>query len=448
MKILRKILVCSCVLAMGTIMFSCDKDKNENGDNPGNVPNPNVGMETPTTPTEQKKFIENTAKEFKDLCKPADQSELVNFLMDFADEFEDFDFEDMDYAPRNSNVGKEMGQMLKSIRKSDWFGVTRSIQNVSYSVADFTGIFEPDYKNKCWKKTADSSNIIYRCKVNGKDAEISAVLTGGEYSESFITWDYDYNYNTGRYEDIEIRNTVRVPRNVKFSLVYNSKTLAEGTVVTDYVKGSSAVADVNVTLANLNVVSSANLNNSECKANYRVKIGGQVILNGEAVLTGNHLCDLDYIQNLYDDDDNYFDDDYDDPAWGLFSTGGFNANILNRMYIAGSCNDIASLLKVCGNADDESESEMKNMVNYINSNVKADFYLGGATEPTGKFTWRLNKYSYNWGYTYTYWEAEPLVSFSDGTTYSFEQYFSEDNFEDVVEMYESLVKTYKSFFKF
>lgn len=460
MKILKKILLSACAVAMSTAFFSCEKE--ENGVNPGDAENPNAGVEVPATPAEQKTFIENTAKQVNDLLKPEDQADLVNFLIAFSEEFGDFfdgeDISDYDYAhPRKSRLAKEMKSMLVSLNKADFMGVTRSIRNVTYQIADFTGIYQPDMDTKTWIKTGESSSVIYRCKVNGKDAEISVVPADGEYSENFTGWDYDWGYDeNGNWydEEYEVKYTVKVPRNVKFDMVYAGKSLANATVVSDYTKAKSATATVAANIANLTVNSSANLTNSDCVASYTVSMGGTNIIDGEAKLTGNHLCDLEYVQNLYgeEDDEDWYDedDDYVDPAWAMFSTGAFNANILGRMFVKASNDNLADLFKTAGNVDDEEEGDVKSLVNYLNSNINTAFYLGGATEPTGNFTWRAKKYTENWGggYSYSYWSTEPMLTFKDGTTYSFEEYFSEKNFGDIVSMYESLVKTYKSFFKF
>lgn len=459
MKILKKFFVYSCAVAMSAALFSCEKD--ENGENPGDADNPNTGVEVPATPAEQKAFIEKTAQQLNDLLKPEDQAELVNFLNAFAEEYGDFfDDEDMyagyDYAkPRKSKLSKEMKSMLVSLNKADWMGVTRSIRNVTYQIADFTGIFQPDMDSRTWIKTGESSSVIYRCKVQGKDAEISVVPSGGEYSDSFTGWDYDWGYDeNGNWydEEYEVKYTVKVPRNVKFDMVYGGKSLANGIVVSDYDKAKSAKANVNANIANIKVIADATLDNSKCDATYSVEIGGTNVVTGSAQLTGNHLCDLEYINNLYadEDDDDWDDDEYVDPAWSMFSTGAFNANILGRMFVKASNNNLSDLMKTAGNADDENESEMKTLATYLNNNIVSAFYLGGAAEPTGNITWRAKKYTYNWGgdYNYTYWSTEPMLTFKDGTTYSFEEYFSEKNFGDIVKMYESLVNTYKSFFRF
>ena len=90
--------------------------------------------------------------------------------------------------------------------------------------------------------------------------------------------------------------------------------------------------------------------------------------------------------------------------------------------------------------NDESESMFKSYINqanalsdislfYDNSAVKqADIML----EPFAETDW-----------SYTYWEAEPVIKFYDGSSYSsFEAFFNDRDFKNVIDTFKSLANRY------
>lgn len=427
---------------------SCSSDDPKEGTATVDVDNPNVG-ETPTTPAEEKAFIETTATQLQNTFKPQDQAEAVEFFQDIAEEFEDFGGSYNSYP--YSYAIKGIRHLGEAVRKADVFGITRAVKEISYSFADISGVYEPDFKEGEWEWTANSSNIEFRFKVKGQDCSLIGVPEGGSWTASM---DGYYEEDTYPYEEYPAKYTVTVPAKVTITLSKGSKAMATAVVVNNYDQnGMTAAVDVDATVANINVKATADLNNSVVTAHAVATVGGKEIVNANGALNGHNLCDLDNYMRIYEDydDDDKYDAGHDKAVkelHSLFSNGSVNANVMQRMFIAGACDSMPELFDKFFDYDDEDKGEVQGICDFANNHIKAQFYLGGAKEPSGDFVWSLQREAYGWGNTqYEYWYPEPVMKFnSDGTTYRFSEYFNDSNFGSTIQGFMSLVDLYESFF--
>ncbi len=453
MKFISKLTLAAVVFAAFGLTACNNDDENGGG---VNVDNPNKG-ETPTTPTEEKKYIENTAVELQKALKPEDQADFLNFCRDFEEEFSGFINDDI-YEP-GYYVSKNLPELGRSLKKGDLIGMTRALKQISYSFKDIAGVYEPDFNKEEWVKTGDSNNVEFIFKVKGMNSSLTIVPSGGEWSASGEGW---YEEDEYPYDEYKVLYKIAVPRNVTVTLKNGSTVLISGKVVCDYNQGGkTASCSVDATVANISLKANADLTNTRCTAHAVASVGGTQILEANGVLNGHDMCDFDRLMMIangpdYNDDNEYIPDT-DEEAWiispynihSLFSNGSANVNIMKRMFVAGTCDDMARLAFYFSNFEEDDQNAAQRQVDYINQHIKAQFYLGGAQSPSGDFIWKLSKEveNYGWGSSYIYWYPEPVMKFnSDGSTYSFEQYFNEDDFASTIDVFASIAKLYEAFF--
>lgn len=446
-------LAAAVVFACGVVSCSDDDPKGDNGEINDN---PNVG-ETPVTAEQEKQFIEATATELKSILNPEDQQDFVQFCKDFSEEFDEFinggnyDYP-YDYAARGI---RDLGN---AVMKGNAFGISRAMQEISYSFDDIAGVYEPDFKYNEWVRTGDSKNVEYRFKVKGQNCSLTVAPANGTWTGSAQGY---YEEDEYPYDEYPVLYKIAVPRNVKITLVQGSKTLANGTVNSDYnQKGMTASCDVNAQIANIALNTKADLTNDRCVANAAISVGGTQLIEAKGELKGHDMCNFERIMQILEAHDSG-DNETDDEAWinnsnnihSLFESGVANTNILRRIFVTGSCDNMARLAFVFSNWSDveENKAQAQAQLKFINDHIKAQFFLGASDDASGDIIWQLKRDVYNWGYgsSYEYWTAEPVMKFnSDGTTYRFEAYFNEEDFAGTIEVFQGIVDLYEGFFGF
>lgn len=96
--------------------------------------------------------------------------------------------------------------------------------------------------------------------------------------------------------------------------------------------------------------------------------------------------------------------------------------------------------------NDGDESMFKLFVENANKQVDAKLYLDGAVSPAAKIY--LAPYLAEDYDTYKYWDYEYWLEFTDGSKYSYEDYFNEKQFKTVSDKINSLIDDFKNLFNF
>ena len=96
--------------------------------------------------------------------------------------------------------------------------------------------------------------------------------------------------------------------------------------------------------------------------------------------------------------------------------------------------------------NDGDESMFKLFVENANKQVDAKLYLEGATSPAAKVY--LAPYLAEEYGPYKYWDYEYRLEFTDGSKYSYEDYFNEKQFKTVSDKINSLIDDFKDLFNF
>lgn len=96
--------------------------------------------------------------------------------------------------------------------------------------------------------------------------------------------------------------------------------------------------------------------------------------------------------------------------------------------------------------NDGDESMFKLFVENANKQMDAKLYLDGASSPAAKIY--LAPYLDEEYGNYKYWDYEYWLEFTDGSKYSYEDYFDEQNFKTVSDKIQSLIDDFKNLFDF
>ena len=96
--------------------------------------------------------------------------------------------------------------------------------------------------------------------------------------------------------------------------------------------------------------------------------------------------------------------------------------------------------------NDGDESMFKLFVENANKQVDAKLYLDGSVSPAAKIY--LAPYLEEEYGSYKYWDYEYRLEFTDGSKYSYEDYFNEQHFKTVSDKIQRLIDDFKNLFNF
>lgn len=399
------------MLIMAAVSFtSCSDTETE--------PDPNPQDEE-LTPEEIKEKVSDVALSLLDKFKPQDQKELVEMIDYLSNVYGDYELDDeviRDYAPMRR--------------------LSRSNHPIIVAEHVNTGIYTAS--NGKWRRTANSS-----------DAVIFRIPNDARYGRVELTVKYSGKMNGTVNIPDEGSYYVESPTNVDATLTTNGKTmLSENLYVKMDVNGQTLNATNTLSGANLKISTTVNATNSQAQVSTTGTVGSEQFVNASGTISGNRLCDINYIAQLADRGN----------IESLFSSINFNGNILGQLYCKGTVKalgDVANALDSdfeYGGWRDVSEAEASadcdKAINLLNRNISAtwSFTNGGSTIASLTFIKDSDKdgyYDYNGQYI-PRGEFYPIAAlkFNDGTTYT-DEYF-EYGFDAVVYQWETLVRAYEN----
>ncbi len=431
------------VLALG-VLASCS-DKNDDGP----IDQPKGDMEV-MTPEESKTYLQNTATEFLDLFKPADQKEVIELAAYFSDEYGDYEL------PSNFDIEEEEDddilyyspakyiKNLADAARGDLDGLTRAAYVYTYNINfdRFTGIYEPNKRNEEWVKTGDSKDIIFRfTDKNGQTVELKATQAGG-------TSDFDFSYSE-TYEYYDEKETynyyISIPKTVTATLTQGGKELANSTVTSSIdVNGHKVNAEVSANMCNLAVSAKVDGNDTKVTANTIYYMNGNKVASAQASVNGHDLCNKDKWQKVAEAED---DDEVNNLLATMLDKGDCAADVLGKVQVYGELTyykEASDDLDFCiGFPNDKTlaKTACQAACDRLNKNVKAQLRYDGTK--TDQATLLFQPYLDEWGSYDSNWEYYPecVLLFPDKTTYSFESYF--EKFTNVSNKFDTLIDAYE-----
>lgn len=401
--------------AVAAAVMSCD-DKNN-------------GTTITLSPGENQQRLEDVGNRLISKFRPEVQKTLIEAVDDFINYAYEGDLEVLDkYA---DNVAGNLASVIKSAVAEYNFNSVTTLAEPStslYEAARVYGIYT--YDGTSWTREDSSDKLEFRFDTEEGKKVVATVQASTGGSELSIEG-----------------NTYVIPQNATANVSIDGKTECAITVNTQCNFGSNV--DVNISLnANGYVITeSLNVNSGSGSCNIDFSIDGESIVSAASTFGGNHLTDPDYIYENYE-------------------TIGGNASavvsILNEAQFKGSCSDISAMVREFDNLEwDSSIESARQEAAIYNKYITAGLTYDNATN----FVATLEVAPYESEYSYTtsvwnpetqqyeqkvvtdyYYYTEPLIVFtSDGSRFSLEDYFTEENFGGLIDSFENLYNVYASY---
>ena len=132
--------------------------------------------------------------------------------------------------------------------------------------------------------------------------------------------------------------------------------------------------------------------------------------------------------NMYDETEDAFE------SAETTAGAGLSIDVLGKVQLKGSVDDIAALMADTEAADDDDkdETKFKSDLEKINKHLDINLYYQGGNKKQATFL--LQPIEYDLGR----WMPEPAITFPDGSSYSMEVYFNEEDFKSLIKVAKQL----------
>lgn len=383
------------------------------------------------TPDENKARLEEVGQKVIAKFKPEVQENLIKAVNDFQIYANDGNLEVYDkYAP--AEFASQLASVVKSTVEGANLGGIMALaapDSHLYEAARIYGIYT--YNGSSWSRTESTDKIEFRFTTEeGKSVVVTAQASEGE-TELTIE-----------------EETIVIPQQVTAAVTIDGRTEFSANVRTSCNFGSTVTVDIAID-ANGYVVKenvTVNPNSGSCSASFG--IDGETIVAMNGTFTGNNLTNPDHIYDNYET---------------IVGNATAVVSILNEAQLKGSCSDISAMVHELYNLEWDSsniESARQEAAIY-NKYITAGLTYDNATNFVA--TLEIAPYEYESSYTTDVWNpdtqqyeqkvitnyyyyTEPLIVFtSDGSRFSLEDYFTEENFGGLIESFENLYKIYAGY---
>ena len=422
-------------LSMATTACS-SSDSNDDPEDPANPDLPEV---TGTmTPSEQKTFLEQTARELIGKVQASDFQTLKDIVKYAQNNYIENDY----YS--TSVVDDWFEACLDACELSSTDQLVRNL----YRASNFTGSFEAGSKG--WERRNASGNTLqFTFNDRGGNRCVLKAVASDKYFEVgsplFNDADHDYNYDTYSYQTTRrYENKIGVPEKVTVTFTQGGNTLVSAEVNTSLEVNSGTIdlekdnynVTVNATVSNYQIV----VDKANFKGSQSLGVSTRISKNGETLLSvsaqANGKVRLEYDQNRYGDTE------VDDITLVEYGAASVSMDVLGKVQVKGTVSNVKQLADIldAANTNRYDEALFNNNLTEANNLIEARvFYNGGSTAESGVKLISSAKMNYNG----TKYEPTPAIFFSDGTSYSFESFFDETTFKAVTKNFERLMEDFE-----
>lgn len=415
----KKILAVSAVLFMSLGFIACGNDDPAEGDGSGSGSGSGTGTgggntEIPgggnvVNPTTEKEYIEGVSKDLVNLFSASDFQDVADVAGEIAETGGNGPFEDF----------------IEYTEQSDYD------ETYFIKLSNMKGSYSASYKDKTWKTNSKSGdlNMSYTAS-DGKVWSLSVTHSGSWGVISEVQEERYYYY----YEPEVYTTThkIDIPKSVRVILK----------------KGNDTAVDVNVNITDLNISNNKLTPSSKVSYNLTAKIKDMEVSqsttynpNGNAsVNTTLKKAGKDAISVTVEGNTSTSRDEITNG-----NANNINVSILNKLVVKGKISDVKNFTDALDEAsrNDENESTVDRCISRANSYIDIGLYNGTSSSSAKQASVIFNK-DYERMYGYTYYKAVPVMKFSDGTTYSFEEYFTESRFESLINLIDKKVKEFEN----
>ena len=306
-----------------------------------------------------------------------------------------------------------------------------------YQAANFYGQFELQSDGKWVQTDTDVNNLalVFNDKQGNRCSLILACSAGGteihheEFDDEDWDWVSSYPYG-GYYVTTRYENRFVVPEQINLRFTRGGQTPIEATVTTSLrlsdpsgefnYKTDMAEVTVEVKAENYSVVVDKVMFNAGREAAASVKF----LKDGRELISAS----VEAAGDLSDDDN------------PMGSVSPIEIDIMGEVQIRGGINDIHLLADCIEEADtvDTDESRYKDAISRANQYIDLGLYFNSSERSAFVELYPFEER----GWYSTYWDNEPVMKFPSGASYSFEQYFDEEYFDNVVRRFKDMVESF------
>jgi hypothetical protein len=389
------------------------------------------GSQISMTPDENKARLEEVGQEVIAKFKPEVQENLIRAVNDFQIYANEGNLEVYDKYGASEFAAQFASVVKSTVEGANLGGIMALAAPNShlYEAARIYGIYT--YNGSSWSRTESTDKIEFRFTTEeGKSVVVTAQASEG-----------------GTELTIE-GETIVIPQQVTAAVTIEGRTEFSANVRTSCNFGSTVTVDIAID-ANGYVVKenvTVNPNSGSCSASFG--IDGETIVAMNGTFTGNNLTNPDHIY---------------DNSMTIGGSANAQVTIMNEVQVKGSCSDISAMVHELYNLEWDSsniESARQEAAIY-NKYITAGLTYDNATNFVA--TLEIAPYEYESSYTTDVWNpdtqqyeqkvitnyyyyTEPLIVFtSDGSRFSLEDYFTEENFGGLIESFENLYKIYAGY---
>lgn len=456
------------ILAIGLTCSSCDKGiPGQNGTNTetpeGGSNNGNNGEDgTIMNPLQQKEKLAAIGEEFMNAIPSSDFDEITNTLQDVSDKYgENYNWENIEEWAKDcwEKTLEYLGQETENYDYG-YYVYTYIYNNYKQILlaSNFIGHFEA--KNGGWQysKASDlqfsmpNENYVVKFETSG---EVKKVYIGNweDYDDSdwYPNSNGYTNYTT--YYD-RYACTIGVPETITLTFSKGGDNIIK-CVVTTNISGTTSEDKIDISKCNLSVTTQTEFNNgykinvSQCQysANQNALMTMSITKNNNPLVKMEMGTELSSIPSF--NADAFVSEDYDDDLEEDFENANakntyINVDIMGKLQVQGKVSNARKMYEYWEEADDNryEESTYKSYINQVNSLADIKMFFDGKS--TAQAYVRMEPFykEANWNGR-KYWEAEPVICFFDGSSYSsFEAFFNESDFRNIIDQFEKLFEEY------
>lgn len=387
---------------------------------------------------DSKKELENIASQLCDEFVASDFENILDLAEYISQECEKYDAEEHE---------EWFNDILNGFKKLKEHNGLYPTYEIYYRLSAFKGKFVAN-ENSHRLERSESDNLSLHIKdQNGNPCEV-IITTSGKTKTVYCTTDTDYNYGWDEYnnyywnetiEDVE-KYYIEVPEKVTAILKQNGTKLAELVINTDL--SSMAGEKFNLYKDKYNASATAyfngytlsleNLyyeNKKESKVELSFKHGDKNLISASASAT----------PEIFISD---FEEDWDEEDINS-KNNIVTVNILDKLQIKGSCNNLSKLIETL---DEEYDSNIDNIVNKL---FKIEVFFNNSEKASAKIELESVEdgyYDYRGNYIYDY-DLIPVIVFNDDSRNNVEDFFNEEDFENTISVLKSLYKDFEMLFK-
>ncbi len=437
------------------IALSFTSCSDNNSDDPSPVtPDPTPG--TGLTAEDAKLYLEATAKEFINVIdNDITISKYIPAAHCFVDEYLDYDLPEelISVSEHNLSSPAKLMQAVVIAAKGNPSSLSRGLQEYTYDVrfSDNFGIYEPNSYRRKWVRTSDNtSDIQFVFTISQVNKSGRIVITPDlsstsevEYDETYSDEYYDYasgKYVTDVYRDNYI---ISVPKSVRCEVYLDNEKIADlilRPTFNEAAKNMSVTLEGNV--SNVTIRSTTNITNTQITSTDNVTVGATTLASSTVRINGNNLCDRNKIESSIENDFSH------NRLTDYITSGSAESTILNRLMVNSNFKARNELLDVelhyWGDGAYSSffgpaiPAEATETATLLNSCISIEM-SNTSMQKLGSLTFKPIMETYG---EYWYCDVEPMLLFSDGTTYEIEEYFDK-NFDGYANQFLNILSSYE-----